>query len=150
MTPTAGPGGPPSTVWLFVLPTGSQDSSLVTVPDSWLKGCEFESRQEQRKKFLLKSQLCVLTLIGVCSNKSWQLIPHQCFFFFKWRLTCANWFHSLGQDQSTVAQPAEKIVTECSLTRCIWARFLTDSHTLPGQRHSQPTPTSMGQRCMRV
>ena len=29
-------------------------------------------------------------------------------------------------------------VTECSLTSCVWARFLTDSHTLPGQRHSQP------------
>ena len=30
------------------------------------------------------------------------------------------------------------------------ARFVIVSHTVPGQRHSQPTPTSMGQRCMRV
>ena len=30
---------------------------------SWLKSCEFKSRQEWRKNFLLQSQLCVLTLI---------------------------------------------------------------------------------------
>ena len=36
------------------------------------------------------------------------------FLFFKWRLARA---HSLGQDQSTVAQTAEKTVTECSLTK---------------------------------
>ena len=24
---------------------------------------------------------------------------------------------------------------------CVWARFLIDSHTMPGQWHSQPTPT---------
>ena len=28
--------------------------------------------------------------------------------------------------------------------------FLIGSHTMPGQRHSQPTPTSSGQRCMGV
>ena len=36
---------------------------LVRAPDSRSKGCEFESRQERRKKFLLQSQLCVLTLV---------------------------------------------------------------------------------------
>ena len=55
-----------------------------------------------------------------------------------------------SQDQSTVAQRAEMTVTECSLTSCVLARFLIDSHTLPGQRHSQPTPTSMGQGCICV
>ena len=37
-------------------------SLLVRVPDSWSKGCEFQSRQEWRENFLLQSQLCVLTL----------------------------------------------------------------------------------------
>ena len=41
-------------------------------------------------------------------------------------------------------------MTECSLTSCMWARFLIGSHTMPAQRHSQPTPTSLGQRCMSV
>ena len=41
----------------------SRDLFLVTVPDSWLKGCEFESQQEWQENFRLKSQLCVLTLI---------------------------------------------------------------------------------------
>ena len=54
------------------------------------------------------------------------------------------------QDQSTVAQRAETIVSEFSLTSCVWVRFLIESHTVPGQRHSQPTPTSFGQGCKRV
>ena len=79
-------------------------------------------------------------------------LPASPFFliFLKWRLVRAHWFHSLGQDQSTMAKRAETTVTECSLTSCVWTRFLIDSHTMPGQRHSQPTPTSLGQRCMRV
>ena len=43
----------------------SQDSLLVSVPNSWLKGCEFESQQKQRENFILQSQLCVLTLYSV-------------------------------------------------------------------------------------
>ena len=43
----------------------SQDSLLVTVPDSRSKGCKFESRQEWRENFLLQCQLCVLTLYSV-------------------------------------------------------------------------------------
>ena len=42
---------------------GSRDSLLVKAPDSWSKGCEFESRQKRREKFLLQCQLCALTLI---------------------------------------------------------------------------------------
>ena len=41
----------------------SRDSLLVRAPDSWSKGCEFESRQERRENFLLQNQLRVLTLI---------------------------------------------------------------------------------------
>ena len=56
--------------------------------------------------------------------------------FLKWRLARVNLFHSLDQDQSTVSQRAETIVTEFSLTSCVLARFLIDSHTMPEQRHS--------------
>ena len=41
-------------------------------------------------------------------------------------------------------------VTNCSLTSCVWDRFWIGSHTMPGQQHSQPTPTSLGQKCMCV
>ena len=37
-----------------------------------------------------------------------------CLFVLKWRLACACYFHSLSQDQSTVAQQAEMSVTKCS------------------------------------
>ena len=55
--------------------------------------------------------------------------PPALFFFFLWRLARANLFHSIGQDQSTVAQRAETIVTEFSLTSCVGARFLIDAHS---------------------
>ena len=41
-------------------------------------------------------------------------------------------------------------VAECSLTSCVWGCFQIDSHTMPGQQHSQLTPTSLGQGCMHV
>ena len=41
------------------------------------------------------------------------------FFFFKWRLARAHQFHSLGQDQSTLAQRAETTVAEYFLTSCM-------------------------------
>ena len=49
-----------------------------------------------------------------------------------------QWLSELGQ------------LWPCSLTRCVRARFRIGSLTMPGQRHSQPTPTSLGQGCMRV
>ena len=42
---------------------GSRDCLFVRAPDSWSKGCEFESRQVRRENFLLQSQFCVLTFI---------------------------------------------------------------------------------------
>ena len=69
-----------------------------------------------------------------------------CFvLFLKWRSAHSHQFHSLFQHQSTVAQPAETTVAECSLTNCVWARFRIGSHTMPWQRQSQPDPTSLGQ-----
>ena len=68
----------------------------------------------------------------------------------KWRIARAHSFHSSCQDQSTAAQRGETTVAECSLASCVWARFWICSHIMPGQRHSQPTPTSLGQRCIYV
>ena len=33
---------------------------------------------------------------------------------------------------------------------CVWAHFLVSSQTMPAQRHSQLTPTSLGEGCVRV
>ena len=66
------------------------------MPDSWLKGCEFEPWQKRRENFLLQSQLCVLTLIGClfqpsvtavaqkrprsfCQNCWWQVTPKHAY-----------------------------------------------------------------------
>ena len=82
----------------------------------------------------------------------WSFIPCLCFFFFflKWRLPSIHTFHSVCQDQSTVAQQTEMTVANCSLLSCVWACFLTGYHAVPGQRHSQPTPTLLGQGCVHV
>ena len=48
-----------------LLSLGNGDSSMVRAPDSWSKGCGFESLQELRENFLLQGQLSVLTLISV-------------------------------------------------------------------------------------
>ena len=71
-------------------------SLLVRVPDSWLKGWEFESWQEQQENFLLQSELCVPTLFrcpfhpgdtsvackrpwSYCQKCRWQVTPkHAC------------------------------------------------------------------------
>ena len=71
-------------------------------------------------------------------------------FILRLRLVRAHSFHSMGQDQSTVAQRVETTVAECSLTSYVLARFRIGSHIMPKQRHSQSTPTSLGQGCMRV
>ena len=82
-------------------------------------------------------------ILGECSTSH---SPSALFFFFlKWRLAWAHLFCSSGQDQFTVAQRAETIVTACSMTSCVWARFVIGSHTMPGQRQSQPTPNFLGQ-----
>ena len=49
---------------------------------------------------------------GKCST----VHPPPALFFLKWRLARVHWFHSLGQDQSTVAQRVETTVAECALT----------------------------------
>ena len=41
----------------------SGESSAVWAPDSWSKGCEFESPQERWENYLLQGELSVLTLI---------------------------------------------------------------------------------------
>ena len=44
-------------------------------------------------------------------------------FFFFWSADQIVQFHSLCQDQSTVAQWAETTLAKCSLTSCLWAHF---------------------------
>ena len=73
-------------------------------------------------------------------------LPALFLLFFKVEISFCKLIPSLGQDQSTVAQWAEMIVPERSC--CVWACFLIGSHTMPGQWHSQPTLTSLGQGCM--
>ena len=79
-----------------------------------------------------------------CSSLSLSLSLLKC------RLARALYFRCLCQYQSTVAQRAETTVAECSLTICVWVRFQIGPHTMHGQRHSQPTPTSLSQGCMRA
>ena len=45
--------------------------------------------------------------------------PPEPFFFLKKRSAHRHEFHSLGQDQSTVAKRAKMTVTERSLTSCV-------------------------------
>ena len=66
------------------------------------------------------------------------------FHFLKWKSALAHKVPSLCQYQSIVAQRIETTVAECSLTSCVRARFRKASHTMPGQRRSQPTPISLG------
>ena len=64
--------------------------------------------------------------------------PACAFFFFKWRLACAHWFHSLRQDRFTMAQRAVTTEAACSLTSCVWARLLIgclDSGIVSPLRH---------------
>ena len=56
----------------------------------------------------------LVRILGECSAI---YSPSAFFFFIKWRLARAHSFHSLGQDQSTVAQEAEMTVAKCSLTK---------------------------------
>ena len=80
-----------------------------------------------------------------------QIMPCLHFFsFFKAEISSHTPILLLCKDQSTVAQWAETTVTECSLKSCMRANFLIGSHTIPGQQHSQPTPTFGGQGCTRV
>ena len=58
-------------------------------------------------------------ILGECSTIHSPPAFLLIFFFFKWTLARTHKFHSLGQDQSTVAQRTETTVTECSLTSCV-------------------------------
>ena len=62
--------------------------------------------------------------------------PTSCLFVLEVEISSCN-LHPLLRPGS-VQWLSETTVTECSLTICVWARFLIGSHTLPGQRHSRP------------
>ena len=63
-------------------------------------------------------------------------------FFLKWRFCLCTLIPLF----MSMVQWAEMTVAKCSLTSCFWI----GSCTMPGQWHSQPTPTSLGQRCVHV
>ena len=63
-----------------------------------------------------------------CLGEDWWIHSRLSFLFcfvfcFWWRSARAHRFHSLSQDQFTVAQRTWATVAECSLTSCVWARF---------------------------
>ena len=96
-----------------------------------------------------------LVVLFPCVREFWenvrQFIPCLRFLiFFKVEISLCTLIPLLCQDQSTVAQWAETTVTKCSLMSCVWTCFLISSHTMPGQRDSQPILTSLGQGCVRV
>ena len=98
-------------------------------------------------------KLCLLA----CKNFG-RMFDHSfpaCTFFFwvgvgGWSLACTHKVHSLCQDQSTMAQQADATEAKCSLTSYKWVCFWIGSHTMPGQRHSQPIPNLLGQGCMDI
>ena len=53
------------------------------------------------------------------SQSALLLFSSSFFFFLAWRSTHAHQFHSLGQDQSTVAKRAETTAAEHSLVSCV-------------------------------
>ena len=86
--------------------TGGRDSSVVRVPDSWQKGCGFESLQERWENFLLQGWLSVLTLILVsipphvtavahkrsqsfCQKCRWQVSAKHAYTLHMW--LCMKW-----------------------------------------------------------
>ena len=76
----------------------------------------------------LKTKQCMVSAFSLLERRtpgerSTTHSPPAFFFFFlffpNWRSARAHYFHSLCQDQSTVAQRAEMTVTECSLMSCV-------------------------------
>ena len=69
---------------------------------------------------------------GGFGENVWQFIPSLALLLFFFKVEIGSYtlieFHSLCQDQSTVAQHAETSMAECSLTSCVLAHFWLDSH----------------------
>ena len=94
---------------------GIGDSLFVRAPHTWSNGCEFESRQEQRETCLLRSQLCVLTLIRcpfhprvtTVARKRPRLFCQKC----RWQVTPKH-AYALDQSKSEWADDAA-VQAEC-------------------------------------
>ena len=111
---------------------GSWDSLLVRAPDSWSKGCEFESWQKQRENFLLQSQLCVLTLIrcpfqpcitAVARKRPWSFCQ-KC----RWQVTPKH-AYNLDPAKSEWADYA-------SVKSIVWEPIRKQAHTQLVREHS--------------
>ena len=80
-------------------------------------------------------RLLHVRIFGECSTI---YLPPTLLFLFKVEISSRTLIPLLCQDQSTVAQRAEATVTKCCLTSCMWARFLINSHTMPGHHIVSP------------
>ena len=118
------------------------------VPDSWSKGCEFESPQEWWENFLLQSQLCVLTLIqcpsyprvtavarkrpwSFCQNCRWQVIPKHAYTFDSMKSEWADYAAVQAQCGNLVRERAHTaLIREHSVTT-ISARWATVDWSWP-------------------
>ena len=120
---------------------GSRDSLLVRAPDSWSKGCEFESRQEQRENFLLQGQLCVLTVIwcpfhprvtavarkrsrSFCQKCRWQVIPKHAYTLDPSKSEWADYAAVQAEWESIRKRAHTQLVREHSVT-VVSARWAT-------------------------
>ena len=74
--------------------TRSGDSSVVRVPDSWLKGCGFKSLQQEQENFLLQGRLSVLTLISVSVHPHVTAVARKTSWSFcqkcRWQVTAKH------------------------------------------------------------
>ena len=76
-------------------------------------------------------------------------LPVLFFFFFKVEISLRTPVQFLSQDKSTVAQRA-KMTGRAFPDELPVSSFLWEVPTLMPGQHSQTTPTSLGQGCMRV
>ena len=62
-------------IWITSTLQGSRDSLLVRAPDSWSKGCEFESRQKRRENVLFRVNFVCWLLLLLFGVRSTPVLP---------------------------------------------------------------------------
>ena len=75
----------------------------------------------QQRKVQVVAFSSLERILGECSiiRSPSALFSSSFFFFLKWRLALVHYFHSLCQDQSTVAQRDEMTVAKCTPPSCV-------------------------------
>ena len=108
----------------------------------------FQDNKNQNKVLWPKKKKKILGLGAAACNINKGFFPTiycpmELIFLLKVEISSRTLIHYLCQDQSTMVQWAEMALAECCQTS-VWAYFKIGSHTIPGQRCNQPTPTSLG------